>query len=157
MMSTEWRQAQLLRLSGLPRWPKSPEGRASLYAAAEKFETDAGCRRFVDDWLAEMQQAPVPADLYRAASVGRKEKREGPAKCTVCYDTGKAYAPFLVTWENGRKIAQRLTIEQEADLLRKNSEQEFLVIGKQMLYERTIPCECTRARQIAERFPVEAT
>lgn len=143
---------QSLRFSGLPGYPKTDDGRRSLIDAmhgAFAFGGPSVVRRWVDDCLRCCDRCPLPRDAYRAGAVGAPEKKTVAHRCTVCYDTGQSTAEFLVTWRDGKRFRQRLSTEQAATLWTKHRECEkrgdasgMLAVGKQMIYEGAVACEC---------------
>jgi len=150
-MTDERALKTLSLLSGLRGWPKSDGGRRALVLAAMAFETDRKFDKFVSDWMRHETVAPTPADLFSAAGHSRVDDglQRANYRCTVCYDTGKTSAEFLVWWQDGKKYHRRLTPEAAAALWKKHHEAEArgdkalaFAVGKQMIYEGPVKCAC---------------
>ena len=96
MSSAEWRRTYLLRLSGLPRWPKA-EARTALQEATDAFATDATFQHFVDDWGHNVSdRAHTPADLYTAAGLLVSQPPADPDFCPIGECDGTGWI-FIVT------------------------------------------------------------
>ena len=169
-MTNENALSILTLLSGLRGWPRSEGGRQALVLGALAFSSEQKFQKFVVDWMKHEQTAPMPADLFQAAGSTRGDGglQRAHFGCTVCYDTGKTSAEFLVTWRHGgRKTSHRLTTEEAARILERHREaekeaqaldragkgpeakqireQRTLRIGAQMIYEYPVACECQAA------------
>lgn len=160
MIDRTYCQNQLLRLSGLPGYPKTDDGKRSLidaFQGAFGFAGQEALRRWIDDVLRHTDRCPWPCDAYKRGGEVTPEKPKAKTRCFVCYDTGNAIAEFLVTWQHGQRYAQRLTPEQAADLWSKHREAEkrgdkaaTFAPGKQVVYEGPVKCACRRE---VERMP----
>ena len=157
MIDRMYCQEQLLRFSGLPGYPKTDEGRRSLIDAMQGAFASAGqsaLRRWVEDSLCYRDRCPLPRDAHVGGREATPPKPSPAIQCFVCYDTGKASAEFLVTWHHGgRRTAARLSVEQAAELWRKHREaqqrgdkQAMFGLGRQMIYEYPVACDCQPAQ-----------
>lgn len=146
---------EIARLAGLVGYPRTDGGVSSLLDAFSEFSTQRQTAQFVSDWLRTERRAPQPADVYAASRAVTPGKPTPAIRCTLCYDTGQTVAEFLVTWRAGKRYCERLTAEQAAAFWQKNRESEargggsILAVGKQMIYEGPVKCDCQRE----ERMP----
>lgn len=164
-MTNEKALSILTLLSGLRGWPRSEGGRQALVLGALAFSSEQKFQKFVVDWMRHEQTAPAPADLFQAAGTTRGDGGLHRARfnCTVCYDTGKTSAEFLVTThQGGRRTAQRLSAEQAAKLWARHREAQqrddrtaMFTVDRQMIYEYPVACECQPAQPRLPDAPPE--
>lgn len=116
-------RAQILRFSGLPGWPKRPEGVQELVDVAQNaFQTLAALTRAIDSLQRTAKRCVVPSDLYEMAATVYEQGTSGAYTCTVCYDSGRIYAPVLFTWESGGRVRKQWLLPQQADAIRSKSQ-----------------------------------
>lgn len=169
MIDRQYCQEQLLRLSGLPGYPKTDDGKRSLidaFQGAFAFAGKDALRRWIDETLRYAEKCPLPRDAYRRGSEVTPEKPQVKTRCFVCYDTGQTVGEFLVTWRGGQQYSQRLTAEQAAALRKQEREAEdrgdrgaMFGPGKQGIYEGPVKCGCQQEARMPpapeERKPYE--
>lgn len=152
MIDRTYCQEQLLRLSGLPGYPKTDDGKRSLidaFQGAFGFAGQEKLRRWIDDVLRHTDRCPLPRDAYKRGGEVTPGRPQPKTRCFACYDTGRISAEFLVTWRGDQIFYNRLTPEQAAELRRKHLEAQqrgdltaTFRPKKQDIHEYPVPCQC---------------
>lgn len=91
MLDRDFARAQVLRLSGLVRFPQHIEAVTELVSAIQTAPTEDAARAFIGDWLHTQTDTPTPCDIYQTFKpVGDVPLFEPRLeyKCKACSDTG---------------------------------------------------------------------
>ena len=115
---------QTLRFSGLPGFPRVPEGIRELKGALMLCDTERICKLIVGDWLARNKKSPTPADLLAMVWAANEPSDRSKRKCRVCGGCGCMTEWYLVTYAaNTYRIRRREKLycgyEEAMDFARK--------------------------------------
>lgn len=92
-------KAQILRMSGLRRYPLTDEGLREAIDALQRWAvTDQHATKVVDEWIEDSPDFPTPAQIRAVAVAHRPAARNPSADCPEC---GGAGSVRVVIWRDG--------------------------------------------------------
>jgi hypothetical protein len=88
VLSRNFTQKQVKRLSGLKHFPKKPEAVLELIKALQSAPTEIAAQDFVDRWVEDDTESPRPKDILSYFYPNQGFKAPPSTGCSICGGTG---------------------------------------------------------------------